>query len=230
MIKFISILILCVTFCGYSNEEFDTLNLELYITNDFIVFGAKHGFLRNEYYKYELNEIILTTTDKHSNNLSMAIYDSNNNLYLTNNNDYFGLSRFKLGDTIHPFSDIINPSKKIFLFNNTDYTEKPIKALEYISLTLYKIKNRYGNIIENRKLKLIINPKTKNHDQFINQIDSVCKVFNYKSNVIILDYKEGNESIKNRDLPDWGSSCCMDDSTAKIIIHELDSLSKERHR
>ncbi len=101
---------------------------------------------------------------------------------------------------------------------------------EYLSVVLVHLEIKFHDCSDFNKLEMMINPKMKDF-ALINKIDSLAGSLGYQTTRSRIDFKEGNERIK-RKLEDWesakafGSSCCMDDSTANIILESI--LKNER--
>lgn len=205
----------------------DSLNLELYITNDHILFSAFKGWLRPQSYKYIENMCVLFTDipDLHAKNI--GIFDNANELYLSSENMYSGLDDFKTGDTVYSFSTLFQHDRKIKIFKANDFTERPIDALQYIAIVLYKIGNKYMNGTKKIDLNIIVNPQVKD-SAFINDIDSLSKNIGYNNSIKHADYKEGNEWI-NRKLKQWEldknfGQGCLDEKTADYLDSLLSNI------
>jgi len=219
------IIILCGIVIGYSREINDKLDLKLFITKDHMIFGAKGGFLRAQSYINTSEGLVLYAKDTELQERNMGIYDSINGLYLTIDSNYYGLKQFNIGDTIISLSSIINHSISKRLFKREDYSEKPIKVLEYISFILIKMKERHNKCTDINKLQLIVNPNLSIQDRFIQQIDSIARIFNFKTTIIKADNKDANERILKM-KEDWEgikgfAQGCLDDRTEYFLDSAL---------
>jgi hypothetical protein len=219
--------------CMQARESFsaqqEKLDLKLYITSDHLAFFAIGGFLRAQSYRiFPQSGYILFSDNDELQKENMGIYNSKGMLYLNFDKDLRGKQDLKLGDTIIPFLAISDSNPNILIYNPKEFTEKPVTVTEYLSVVLVNLKKRFHDCSDFNRLEMIINPKMKSIT-LINKIDSLAGCLGYKTTQSRKDFKEGNERIKRKleDLESakaFGSGCCMDDSTANII---LESISKK---
>lgn len=232
-----TILIIISVFILQTKDSFcahDKLALFIYVTTDHLVIGAKGGFLPAKRYQKSQRGYILFSDNPDNLKGILGIYNKNDNLYLSYDKRYMGKENINIGDSILSFLDISDSNPNVLLYSQDEFNEKPITVLQYLSVTLFGIKERYKNHEDSDKLKLILNPKLVD-SKIGRDIDSLAKHFGYEVALTYKNYKPGNNWIKNNlnnmDIGKmFGSDCCLDSLTSLYLDSALSNGRAEKQK